>query len=62
MKAFIVTRYGKKEKLQLLEIAKPVVRENDVLVQVHSAGLNLLDSKIRAGDFKMILRYKTPFT
>jgi len=62
MKAFILKRYGKKEKLQLTEIAEPVVKENDILVQVHSAGVNLLDSKIRNGEFKMILPYKTPFT
>ena len=62
MKAFIVNRYGKKEKLQLTEITEPVVKENDVLVQIHSAGVNLLDSKIRNGEFKMILPYKTPFT
>jgi len=62
MKAFIVNRYGKKEKLQLTEIAAPVVKDTDVLVQVHSAGVNLLDSKIRNGEFKMILPYKTPFT
>ena len=62
MKAFIVNRYGKKEKLQLTEIAEPVVKETAILVQVHSAGVNLLDSKIRSGEFKMILPYKTPFT
>ena len=62
MKTFIVKRYGKKEKLQLTEIAEPVVNANDVLVQIHSAGVNLLDSKIRNAEFKMILPYKTPFT
>ncbi|MES2140186.1 MAG: NADP-dependent oxidoreductase [Bacteroidota bacterium] len=62
MKAFIINRYGKKEKLQLTEIALPVVKENDVLVQIHSAGVNLLDSKIKNGEFKLILPYKTPFT
>jgi NADPH:quinone reductase-like Zn-dependent oxidoreductase len=62
VKAFIVNRYGKDEKLQLTEIADPVVKETDILVQVHSAGVNLLDSKIRNGEFKMILPYKTPFT
>lgn len=62
MKAFIVNRYGKKEKLQLTEIAEPAVKERDILVQVYSAGVNLLDSKIRNGEFKMILPYKTPFT
>ena len=62
MKAFTLTRYGKKEKLQLTEIAEPVVQENDVLVQIHSAGVNSLDSLIRNGDFKLFLPYKTPFT
>jgi len=62
MKAFIVNHYGKKEKLSLTEVAEPVVKETDILVQVHSAGVNLLDSKIRDGEFKMILPYKTPFT
>ena len=62
MKAFILKRYGKKEKLQLTEIAEPVIKETDILVQVYSAGVNLLDSKLRNGDFKMILPYKTPFT
>ncbi|MCG2614118.1 NADP-dependent oxidoreductase [Terrimonas sp. NA20] len=62
MRAFIVPRYGKNEKLQLAEIAAPGVKEDDVLIQIHSAGLNLLDSKLRNGEFKMILPYKTPFT
>ena len=62
MKAFIVNRYGKKEKLQLTEIAEPVVKETDILVQIYSASVNLLDSKIRNGEFKLILPYKAPFT
>jgi NADPH:quinone reductase-like Zn-dependent oxidoreductase len=62
MKAFIINRYGKKEKLQSAEIAEPVLRANDVLVQIHAAGVNLLDSKIRNGEFKLILPYKPPFT
>ncbi len=61
MKAFIVKSYGKKEKLHLTEIAEPVVKENDVLVQVYAAGVNQLDSKIKTGEFKLILPYKTPF-
>ena len=62
MKAFILKHYGKKQKLLLTEIAEPDVKETDILVQVYSAGVNLLDSKIRNGEFKMILPYKTPFT
>ena len=32
MKAFIVKRYSKKEKLHLTKVAEPAVKENDVLV------------------------------
>ena len=49
MKAFIVDRYGKKNGVRIGEMPDPEVRENDVLVQVHAAGVNLLDSKIRDG-------------
>lgn len=61
MKAYIVNRYGKKEKLQLREVAEPIVKDTDVLVRIHSAGVNLLDSLIRNGDFKLFLPYKAPF-
>ena len=62
MKAFILKRYGKKEKLELAEISEPVLKEHDVLVRIHAAGVNLLDSKIRNGEFKLILPYKPTFT
>lgn len=62
MKAYTVNRYSKEDALQLVEISEPTINEKDVLVQVHSAGVNLLDSKIRNGEFKLILPYKTPFT
>jgi NADPH:quinone reductase-like Zn-dependent oxidoreductase len=61
MKAFIVKRYGKKEKLDLTTMSEPVVKDNDVLLQIHSSGVNLLDSLLRNGDFKIFLPYKPPF-
>ena len=60
MKAFIVDRYTKKGTLRLGEVAEPALRDDDVLVQVHAAGINLLDSKIRNGEFKLILPYRLP--
>ena len=62
MKSFTIKRYGKKEKLHLTETAEPVVEDKDVLVQVYATGVNLLDAKIRNGEFKIFLPYKTPFT
>jgi NADPH:quinone reductase-like Zn-dependent oxidoreductase len=61
MKAFILDRYGSKVALRAGEMADPDVREDEVLVQVHAAGVNLLDSKIRNGEFKLILPYRPPF-
>ncbi|MDX0312567.1 zinc-binding dehydrogenase [Sinorhizobium meliloti] len=61
MKAFILDRYGKKQALRLGDMAEPVPGPDDVLVEVEAAGLNLLDSKIRNGEFKPILPYKAPF-
>lgn len=62
MKGFIINRYGKNETQHLTELPAPVVQENDILVEVHSAGVNVLDALIRNGDFKLFLPYKAPFT
>ncbi|RXT54892.1 NADPH:quinone oxidoreductase [Bosea sp. Tri-44] len=61
MKAFIVDRYRKKGTLRLGEMPQPALRDVDVVVEIHAAGLNLLDSKVRDGAFKLILRYRPPF-
>ncbi|MFT3980454.1 MAG: NADP-dependent oxidoreductase [Ferruginibacter sp.] len=60
MKAFILNKYGKNEKLHLAEMPEPVIKENEVLVKVHAAGINQLDIKLKAGAFKMIMPYKLP--
>lgn len=60
MKAFTVTKYSKTEKLHLAEVTEPVVKQDEVLVQIHAAGVNLLDSMIKKGEFKLFLPYKTP--
>jgi NADPH:quinone reductase-like Zn-dependent oxidoreductase len=61
VKAFIVDRYGSKDGLRAGEMPDPELREDEVLVQVHAAGVNPLDAKIRNGEFKLILPYRPPF-
>ena len=61
MKAFILDRYGSADRVRAGEVPDPELREDDVLVQIHAAGVNLLDSKIRNGEFKLFLRYRLPF-
>ena len=60
MKAFILDRYGSADRVRAGEVPDPEPREDDVLVQIHAAGVNLLDSKIRNGEFKRILPYRLP--
>lgn len=61
MKAFVLDRYGKKETLRAAEVPEPVLRDDEVLIEVHATALNLLDVKLRNGEFKLILPYRTPF-
>jgi alcohol dehydrogenase len=61
VKAFIVDRYGSKDGLRAGEMPDPELREDEVLVQVHAAGVNPLDAKIRNGEFRLILPYRPPF-
>ena len=53
MKAFIIDRYGSSDRVRAGEMPDPEMRDDDVLVQIHAAGVNLLDSKIRDGEFKL---------
>ncbi|MCM2462653.1 NADP-dependent oxidoreductase [Pseudomonas sp. CG7] len=59
MKAFLIDRYGKHSG-RIGEVPAPEVADHDVLVRVHAASVNLLDSKIRKGEFKLILPYPFP--
>jgi NADPH:quinone reductase-like Zn-dependent oxidoreductase len=61
MKAFIVDRYRKTEPLRYGDMPEPVPGQDDVLVEVHAAGLNPLDAKIRDGAFKAFIPYRPPF-
>jgi NADPH:quinone reductase-like Zn-dependent oxidoreductase len=60
MKAFAIDRYKSKDGGRIVDMPRPDVGVNDVLVQVHAAGVNLLDAKISDGEFKIFLPYRFP--
>ncbi|MGQ0442394.1 MAG: NADP-dependent oxidoreductase [Methylophilaceae bacterium] len=60
MKAFVVTKY-EKSGLCAANIPEPNIGPRDVLVRVCAASINPLDTMIRNGKFKRLLKYKTPF-
>ncbi|WNV08173.1 NADP-dependent oxidoreductase [Tardiphaga sp. 709] len=61
MKSFLIDRYKKGGALRLANVPEPEVQDTDVLVRVHATAVNLLDSKLRDGEFKLILPYRPPF-
>lgn len=61
MKAFIINKYKSKDGGRIGQMPVPEPQPDEVLVEVHAAAINLLDSKIRNGEFKLLLPYKTPF-
>ncbi|MGO7906438.1 NADP-dependent oxidoreductase [Rhizobium leguminosarum] len=61
MKAFVVDKYKKKGALRLASLPEPELQDNDVLVRIQATAVNLLDSKVRDGEFKLILPYRPPF-
>lgn len=60
MKAFIVEKYGK-NGLRAAQVPEPTIGTRDVLVRVRAASINPLDKMVRNGEFKLLLKYKTPF-
>ena len=60
MKAYLVKKY--KRPMVAGNVPEPTFGDHDVLVDIHAAGVNMLDAKLRDGEFKLILPYKTPFT
>ena len=60
MKAFILDSYGRDKPLRFGDLPLPKLNDTEVLVEIHAAGVNPLDHKIRDGEFKLILPFKLP--
>ena len=60
MKAFVVDGYGGADRVRPGEVPLSEMREDDALIEIHAAGVNPLDSRIRDGAFKAFLPYRLP--
>ncbi|WP_247474256.1 alcohol dehydrogenase catalytic domain-containing protein [Bradyrhizobium sp. 30] len=54
--------YGKPDQIMLAETPRPTPKPDEILVQVHAAGLNPIDNMIPKGTFKPILPFLLPAT
>ncbi|MGH9817720.1 MAG: NADP-dependent oxidoreductase, partial [Candidatus Acidiferrales bacterium] len=60
MKAALIDRYGSNDRVRVADIAVPTLGPTDLLVQVRAASVNPLDTKIRDGQLKVLLKYRFP--
>lgn len=60
MKAFTFKRYGKSPDVGITEIPRPMLKADEILVQVHAAALNPIDNMILTGMFKPVLHFQLP--
>jgi NADPH:quinone reductase-like Zn-dependent oxidoreductase len=62
MKALVLKRYGGAKNVEFAELPRPTIQPDEILVQVHAAGLNPIDNKIPTGSFKPIIKLRLPAT
>lgn len=60
MKAARIYTYGSPDVFKVEDIARPTVRPNDVLIEVHASSVNPIDYKIRQGGQRGGIRYTMP--
>ena len=60
MKAALIDQYGSNNVVKVTDVAVPAMGPMDVLVRVHAASVNPLDTKTRDGKLKTLLKYRFP--
>jgi NADPH:quinone reductase-like Zn-dependent oxidoreductase len=60
LQAALIDRYGDNSRVRLADVPVPAVGKDDLLVRVHAASVNPVDTKIRAGKLKVLLKYRMP--
>jgi len=60
MKALTFKRYGKSPDIGFSDVDRPTLQPDELLVQVHAAGVNPIDNMVPAGTFKPVLHFKLP--
>ncbi len=62
MKALTFKRYGKSPDIGFANVPRPTPKADELLVEVHAAGVNPIDNMIPTGMFKPVLHFRLPAT
>lgn len=62
MKALTFKRYGKSPDIGFAEVPRPTLKPDELLVEVHAAGVNPIDNMIPTGLFKAVVKFQLPAT
>jgi NADPH:quinone reductase-like Zn-dependent oxidoreductase len=62
MKALTFKRYGKSPDIGFADVPRPTLKADELLVQIHAAGVNPIDNMIPTGLFKAVVRFELPAT
>ncbi len=62
MKALAFKRYGKSPEIGFVDIPRPSIKADEMLVQVCAASVNPIDNMIPTGMFKPVLHFQLPAT
>lgn len=62
MKAAVIDRYGGPDVLEVRDVERPMICHDEVLVRVHFAAVNPIDTKLRDGTMRFRYGRKFPMT
>jgi NADPH:quinone reductase-like Zn-dependent oxidoreductase len=60
MKAAIINRFGPPEVIEIVDVQRPILQEDEILVRVHAAAINPKDTFIRKGYLKYFTGSRFP--
>ncbi|KAB0568966.1 NADP-dependent oxidoreductase [Pseudomonas palleroniana] len=60
MKALTFKRYSKSPEIGFTQVPRPTIKPDELLVEIHAAGLNPIDNMIPTGMFKPVLKFELP--